>query len=710
MIKDMFPRSAILVGVVAFFPCLYAAEAEDAALDTIAQINHINWVVNTIKTYNNAMVLEEEYEKISPGHLNLNRIPDEETMERIIKMLDQLHALRMKERDLKRWKDDFEINRRRRMKDFYAKRAKDAVVKAGGAVIEGVSGQNPEAVKKVAEVACNEAVSGYLEYSRLVADISREADAHLFALDTAKLNDLHAQNKALLQDQWNMIRRYHFDDSLRVSDSDINLLISCLKDEDHERVYSRIEPMREKFKLFPVYWYYLSCAAMETGHFDVGLIACDTFFKVNRNLFRDDYMLGGVAMNKAVMMKHDPSAKDELVRCLELAWTNNSGYGDWRRDYVIASIYAGVLKDNEAAEKVIRHAIASLESQMNSLLARDGGGLIDSVLGENLWTCRRFLEDIKGDAFKYDEARLRTLCAGELTSSIEKLYYLGRMKSAQLWELMKSDILDIELSTETDVGWGGLKKNITVKFPLRWLLTGGVDVSLSLFAGEEKLCVVREEGKAKLVDSGRMVFAAFSVPSENLKKADRIELKFGHGEYPVALQFASRAPYADNHKAEAPGLLHTGALDGKFSVSGVLDDCYLYEVTFSGTAYRRDMASKGKDRFAADVNDDNWRSYFKRVFPNIVDCSQRVEVGRDGVEAVEIADDGSCTIKYSNDTEAAIKPRVSVFALNRFGAIVGRADDVWKIKKLKPGTKAETKLTLSGKGEQVKYLDIESAH
>ena len=54
---------------------LHAGDAEDAALDTIAQINHINWVVNTIKTYNNAIVLEEEYDKISPGRLNLNRRP-----------------------------------------------------------------------------------------------------------------------------------------------------------------------------------------------------------------------------------------------------------------------------------------------------------------------------------------------------------------------------------------------------------------------------------------------------------------------------------------------------------------------------------------------------------------------------------------------------------------------------------------------------------
>ena len=57
-----------------------SAANQDAILDTIAQINHINWVVNVIKSYNNVIVLEEEYEKISPGNLYLDRIPDEETL------------------------------------------------------------------------------------------------------------------------------------------------------------------------------------------------------------------------------------------------------------------------------------------------------------------------------------------------------------------------------------------------------------------------------------------------------------------------------------------------------------------------------------------------------------------------------------------------------------------------------------------------------
>jgi len=89
--KTMAIALAVLVGMSAFSEENQPfGEANGTILDTIAQINHINWVVNVIKSYNNVIVLEEEYEKISPGNLYLDRIPDEETLGRITKMLDKL--------------------------------------------------------------------------------------------------------------------------------------------------------------------------------------------------------------------------------------------------------------------------------------------------------------------------------------------------------------------------------------------------------------------------------------------------------------------------------------------------------------------------------------------------------------------------------------------------------------------------------------------
>ena len=55
----------------------------EAALDTINLINHINYSVEVIRTYNNVIALEEEYQKISVDNLNLNRIRDEEALQLI---------------------------------------------------------------------------------------------------------------------------------------------------------------------------------------------------------------------------------------------------------------------------------------------------------------------------------------------------------------------------------------------------------------------------------------------------------------------------------------------------------------------------------------------------------------------------------------------------------------------------------------------------
>ena len=138
----------------------------------------------------------------------------------------------------------------------------------------------------------------------------------------------------------------------------------------------------------------------------------------------------------------------------------------------------------------------------------------------------------------------------------------------------------------------------------------------------------KEETSARIVDSGRTISATFLAAADNLGKTDRIELMFGHGEYPVTLMFASRAPYLDNQKAEAPRLLHSGALGGKLSPRRLSEDLFLYEVSFCRDVYRRDMSSKDLKQFAAGLPDSNWEEYFRKVFPNLVAYAQRIEVGR----------------------------------------------------------------------------------
>ena len=380
-----------------------AAEDQEAILDTIAQINHINWVVNTIKTYNNAVVLEEEYEKISPGNLNLNRIPDEETLGRITKMLDTLYSLRQSDRNMRYWRRNFNESRSRKLNTFgikASKQASDALFSQARACCSlwnwanNPFGSLAAVVQTVWNISHN-SVSLYDDYENFVRELDQTADAKKFAFDTAKMDLLHQQNKELLQDQWRLMRRYHLDDRLRVSDVDVKVLLSALKDDSHARIYNRLLPMKDRFCLFPEYWYYLSCASLETGHFKTGLEACDMFFKVNRGIFRDDPMAGIVALNKAFMLEKTEANKPEIRRCLEIAWKSNAMRGDWQISYLAAIMYQGVFSEKDKAEMMLENAITLIESA--DWKCRQAGSNVVGSYSEGVLNCRNALRRLHGE-------------------------------------------------------------------------------------------------------------------------------------------------------------------------------------------------------------------------------------------------------------------------------------------------------------------------
>ena len=77
------------------------------------------------------------------------------------------------------------------------------------------------------------------------------------------------------------------------------------------------------------------------------------------------------------------------------------------------------------------------------------------------------------------------------------------------------------------------------------------------------------------------------------------------------------------------------------------------------------------------------------------------------VPEVVVLDDGCVKIRYRNDGEKNLRPAVSVYLLNRYGSVLSRIDDVWKIKRLKPGADAVS-VPFEG-NKDARYIDIEVA-
>lgn len=681
----------------------FAADANassDAARDTIAQINHLNWVVSKIKTYNNAIVLEEEYRQISPDKLNLNRIPDKDTLGKILEMLDLLHGMINEEREMREWKRAFEMRRKRQQVEFWRSQVGNAQSAVSGTSFASeISGGAVMSLSK-------SALGTYREYSNMMEDLEDEALRKKFMMETKKLERLHELNKDILRSQWEMIQKYGFDDSLRVSDSDISLFIAALKDADHNHVYSRIEAMRDRFKIFPVYWYYLSSVALETGHPREALEACEKFFSVNRGLFRDDPTIGAVAMNKIYLMEKNDANKDEIRRLLELVWQHNASEMDWRKDYFCATVYGAYLNDKDAAVRVLAHAMATLEGnvsdQLQSLFKDEEvrSETIDFADGESLWMCRKLMTELSSGKVSYDEVGLKALCNKETTSNIDKLDYVGRMTAPRLWEVIGEDVERIRVETRNSISWKGLGSEIVAEVPVRWLLSGELSARLELLRNDECVCSYEENRQKRLLGGNRMVRMCFDVPRKSLQGVDAVRLSFLHPDYPVSLTYASGSPYQNADKASAPGLIVN---DGNFNAGKTLDDLRLMIASFQGVNYCRNSGQAG---FSNKVDPRNWKDMFAKTFQNLKDyAAGTYAVDKGGVSEVSVSDDGYVKIRYRNDGKEKIRPAVSVYLLNRYGAVLSRIDDIWKIKRLGPGEESISKVFDGNKNAA--YLDIE---
>ena len=698
---------SIVVSCVLWSTCASASADIDAARDTIAQINHINWVVSKIKTYNNVLVLEEEYKQISPDRLNLNRIPDQKTLDKITAMLDLLYSMMQAERDLEFWKRNYETRRKNAQFEFWTGQYRSA-----GSTVSNLSWVNLISSFDPVFSLSNSALDSYRSYTQYVQELESEAIQKKFNFESEQLERLHQLNKELLQSQWEMIQEYNFDDSLRVADTDIIRFIEALKDPDRMRVYSRIEAMKERFKIFPVYWYYLSSVALETGHLDEALKACNTFFEVNRGLFRDDPMAGSVAMNKIYLLKKNEANKATIRALLDIIWKYNAGEVDWRKDYFAASIYNSYLGDKVMAEKVLMHGIAAVESSLSSQVKRvseiaDKTQVhteeLDFTDGMSLWLCRRLMDEIKQGDTVYNEDGLRRICQNETTSNIEKLAYVGKMSTPKFWEVVGSDVKTITVDARHSLSWDGVVVEFCAQIPLRWFLSGRLAITLELLDGDVVRHSIAEVRAKRKVSDAKQIVLQFDISKGKLEGIDAVRLVFQDSNYPLQLTFASATPYRSNAIASVAGLV---VKDFDFSEDNVFKDLSLMEVTLKDALYRVNFETEDYER---RVNVKDWQSKFKTKFTNLQLLKPGVyAVNKGGVKAIECNVNGEIKIHYENTTSEKIRPAVTVYLLSKYGVIIKRVDDVWKFKRLPPNGTSESEW-FRGDASAV-YIDIEVAH
>lgn len=641
------------------------AEEQNAILDTIAQINHINWVVNVIKSYDNAVVLEEEYEKISYGNLDLNRIPDEETLGRITKTLDTLHSLRKDECEMKHWREKFKDERMRKIRKYELESARSTYKLFKGSLLDVLTGDIGMVAQAVFGVV-HGSLSLQYDYEDFIHGLDQEQRERVFAFDSKKLDLLHQQNKEMLDDQWRLVRKYHLDDkATRVTDVDIRSLLAVLKDGNTSRIYTRLVAMKDRYRMFPEFWYYLSCAAIETGHFKEGSAACDTFFKVNRGIFRDDPMAGTVALNKALVLGKDKDCLSELRRYLEITWKSNQSRNEWAQDYVVASLYDGVLHEKEKAVDVLQHAIVGLESRMSEV-NRDKGDYF--IFAATLAKYHEYLFNLLPN-----EPMPEVIRASEFISFSDKLRYLARSKDTNVWETIKDDILGVSSALEDPLS----ASLVTMVIPMSWALSRGPVIFRGKFAiGKITLTDLREDswsvGPISSIKEDHSVLSqeemlaskmceveqGFGVSrGDPVPEAVQLHYMFDHPEFPVTLTFAPK------------GMRWLGKSTKPF----------LFKFSVFGKEYFWDPKSELESpRYLPHVTPQQRRDSFVSKYGFVpLDCGEMVwdDCVVNGVRLLKVKPGNEVAIDYRNETQDNFRPCVTLAFMNEYGMLIDSNSD-----------------------------------
>ena len=542
--------------------CLNATpqqQESDAALDTIAIINQVNYAVEVIRTYHNVVALEEEYERISADNLNLNCIRDEESLQLIRDMLNTLNGMRMNDRARKWYRHVLTRDLKGAKLEGMAKMANTVT----SSLVNG-SGGFWSRLGQLASATVVAGVETVADYKKAEHALQGQLEDRQFELDTEKLNELHKMNDMLLARQWNLINKYRLDDRLRVTGREVRSLVRCLKGSNRKNTFRQLKPMQRVFEVYPTYWYYRAAMAMATADYKDALASCEHFESINRGLFRTDKMAANVAMIKITAMLEQrsqdkalsPQEKASIEKGLDTICEQNYSSENADQSIFCTSVYLSVLDDVESASAVLESLMAKLDSDSQEELkeycdlftrpAEKKGTPPNTVY---LVQCRmlRLAIDQKKE-HKIHVERLKEICGRETTCSLEKLFYFGELRIEDLWKLAEKDIEKINLLVEDD--------HVVAEIPVTWFLLGDLDVTVEMLHGTNVVETLLGDDKRRshvmssphLVSQSKAgVYVRIAMPTSknSVVDCDGMRLRLKHVSWPVDLAYAPEKPLQD---------------------------------------------------------------------------------------------------------------------------------------------------------------------
>ncbi len=305
--------------------------------------------VSQIVEYDDIRTLDQEYNTIL-NNLNLQNMPKDDALLDILKqLLNVITFFKMQEGD----KEMLEKEYQHKMKN----KIWDAVPNMS------VILTTPNPTVMLFNLATQVGI-GYMNYRKAKAETQLEQEKQKWQLKRSAMEQINGLRRELFDTAWRLSKEYDFDDDLRLSEHQIEQYNKILLDSNPTRKYERLLSIKDTFKAYPPFWYYLGNAATEAKEEGIAVECFYEFLRLtgyetknrkkvqkNSNLLREDQLCASCALELAALVKDD---RDEMLSLLETA-TKVSG----KATDVMQMIAMNYLSINDYANaiKILRYLV-----------------------------------------------------------------------------------------------------------------------------------------------------------------------------------------------------------------------------------------------------------------------------------------------------------------------------------------------------------------
>jgi len=422
------------------------AKMDESFLPILA-LNYCNFSLSKIISYNDRVVLDEEYNNII-NNINLNKIKDDETFDIIKMLLDTIFQFVLNEHEK-------EI-----LQAIYDEKSEEALNKtlkqSMSIVTKSNIPTNPAQLAITLVSVTKECSGAYTDYRNHLEDYKKKLDKDLWKLDKKAMLSIHKAHKNFLTTFRTILKRYNAPDEWRLSNGQLEDYIEIFKEQDNEKRYRVLtRPEQESnLKYFPLYWYLRAVTASQLGIESDVTYCYSKFMSLYQGFFRDDSFYSSILMTKTAA--EDYSNRHDQLRA-DIRTIIDHDKKDWEKKLFAA----GMFLKYEMYPDAMLYLQANIDD--NNAVSISRKLLSDAVYAQN---DSDSLENLIKKSIKDDTI-----------SNQDIMYMIGKLDNKSIVNKFKKEILEIHGVVDSSI-FG--KDNFLLQIPQRWVLHFSENLSIEL--------------------------------------------------------------------------------------------------------------------------------------------------------------------------------------------------------------------------------------